>query len=197
MCATHLKTSHQRRLICWLWVEQPTRKLPLLNPLLSSINCQTCVFSPPWPAVLLGCIYKQVRHCTTSIVCWTLWWIVQHETSNIREMSSQLKPRERSSTNVSSLMSNFGLPTCPVSTLFGKLSDKTATCEHLVRLGNSHLQWQSQNINWKFLAVSRTASLLVCDTKWDTFCKARNEFSKRIVKFSVIAHIHSITHLNL
>ena len=47
----------------------------------------------------------------------TLRWIVQRETSNIREMSSQLKPRERSSTNVSSLMSNFGLQTCLVSTL--------------------------------------------------------------------------------
>ena len=119
----------------------------------------------------------------------TLRWIVQRETSNIREMSSQVKPRERSSTNVSSFMSNFGLPTCLVSTLFGEFSEKTATCEHLVRLGNSHLRWQSQNINWKFLAISRTASLLVCDTNWDTFCKARTAFSKRngIVKFSVIA----------
>ena len=59
----------------------------------------------------------------------------------------------------------------------------------IVRLGNSHLRWQSQNINWKFLAISRTASLLARDTKWDrdTFCEARTAFSKRIVKFSVIA----------
>ena len=48
-------------------------------------------------------------------------------------------------------------------------------------------RWQSQNINWKFKAISRTASLLVYDTKWDTLCKARTAFSKRIVKFSVIA----------
>lgn len=48
-------------------------------------------------------------------------------------------------------------------------------------------RWQSQNINWKFKAISRNASLLVYDTKWDTLCKARTAFSKRIVKFSVIA----------
>ena len=48
MCATHLKTSRQRRSIRWLWVEEPTKKLPLLGTLLSSINRQTCKFSPPW-----------------------------------------------------------------------------------------------------------------------------------------------------
>ena len=60
----------------------------------------------------------------------------------------------------------------------------------VIRLGNSHLRWQSQNINWKFLVISRTTSLLVCDTKSDTFCrfcKARTAFSKRILKFSIIA----------
>ena len=117
----------------------------------------------------------------------TLRWIVQRETSNIREMSSQLKPRERSSINVSFLMSNFGLPTSLVSTLFGEPKNKMATCEHLVQLGNSHLLWQSQNISWKFLVIFRTASLSVCDRNRDTFCKAQTAFSRWIVKFSVIA----------
>lgn len=115
----------------------------------------------------------------------TLWWIVQREPSTIRVIS-QLKPRKQSSTNVSSFMSNFGLPTYPVSTLFGELSEIMATCDHLVRIGNSPLRWQSQNINWKFLVISTTASLLVCDTKWHTFCKAWTAFSKRMVKLSVI-----------
>ena len=70
----------------------------------------------------------------------TLRWIVQRETTNMRAISSQLKPRERSSINVSSFISYFGLPTRPLTTLFGEESDKTATCEHLVRLGNSHLR---------------------------------------------------------
>ena len=71
----------------------------------------------------------------------TLRWIVQRETSNMRAISSQLKPSwERSSINVSSFMSYFGLPTCPLTTLFGEESDKTATRAHLVQLENSHLQ---------------------------------------------------------
>ena len=53
MCSTHLKTSRQRRSIHWLWVEGPTKKLPLLGPVLSFINCQTCVFSPPWSVCTL------------------------------------------------------------------------------------------------------------------------------------------------
>jgi hypothetical protein len=34
------------------------------------------------------------------------------------------------------LIKLFELPTCPVFTLFGELNAKTATCEHLVLLGN-------------------------------------------------------------
>ena len=71
--------------------------------------------------------------------------------------------------------------------LFGEPSNKIATCEYLVRLQYSHLGWQSQNISWKFLVIFRTASLSVCDTKRDTFCKAQTAFSRWIVKFSVIA----------
>ena len=79
-------------------------------------------------------------------------------------------------------MSNFGLP----------------TCLHLLYLVNLETKRQLANIvfdleihtydgsPWKFLVISRTVSLLVCDTKCDTLCKARTAFSQRIVKFSVI-----------
>ena len=72
------------------------------------------------------------------------------------------------------------------------------TKRHLVNMlfdleiHNNDGRWHSQNINWKFLAISRTASLLVHDTKWDTFCKARTTFSKRIVKFSVRVEIEKL-----
>ena len=39
----------------------------------------------------------------------------------------------------------------------------------------------------KFQPFPELLPCWLCDTKWDTFCKARTAFSKRIVKFSVIA----------
>ena len=81
-------------------IEDPTKQPCSLRKVLTLLSS--------WPSVMS---LKRGRWLRSNSD--TLRWIFQRETSNIRVISSQLKPCERSSTNVSSFRSNFGHPVCP------------------------------------------------------------------------------------